>query len=174
MRPSSDAQGGTAGEHPAINATETVAGNPVPVIGYTVAYALANVVLPLLGLIFVVLARTYFLKSSYDIVSEHWFQDKVKNDVCQDFCRIAGRYPALLNTRVWKHTNLPRSGRTRIPSDGLPPKIAGSLKWWDENLRGLSIRLMSQLTTSEIIWRHASRPLPNGRTRQAMHLLPST
>ncbi|WP_158800671.1 aspartate-alanine antiporter [Acidisoma sp. L85] len=38
---------------PAINATEAVAGNPVPVIGYTVTYALANVVLPLLGPIFV-------------------------------------------------------------------------------------------------------------------------
>lgn len=38
---------------PAINATEAVAGNPVPVIGYTVTYALANVILPLLGPIFV-------------------------------------------------------------------------------------------------------------------------
>ncbi len=38
---------------PAINATEAVAGNPVPVIGYTVTYALANVVLPLLGPVFV-------------------------------------------------------------------------------------------------------------------------
>jgi putative transport protein len=38
---------------PAINATEAVAGNPVPVIGYTVTYAIANVVLPLLGPIFV-------------------------------------------------------------------------------------------------------------------------
>ena len=38
---------------PAINATEAVAGNPVPVIGYTVTYALANIVLPLLGPIFV-------------------------------------------------------------------------------------------------------------------------
>jgi putative transport protein len=38
---------------PAINATEAVAGNPVPVIGYTVTYAIANIVLPLLGPIFV-------------------------------------------------------------------------------------------------------------------------
>jgi aspartate-alanine antiporter len=38
---------------PAINATEAVAGNPVPVIGYTVTYALANILLPLLGPIFV-------------------------------------------------------------------------------------------------------------------------
>ena len=38
---------------PAINATEAVAGNPVPVIGYTVTYAFANIVLPLLGPIFV-------------------------------------------------------------------------------------------------------------------------
>ena len=35
------------------HATEAVAGNPVPVIGYTVTYALANIVLPLLGPIFV-------------------------------------------------------------------------------------------------------------------------
>ncbi len=39
---------------PAINATEAVAGNPVPIIGYTVTYALANILLPLLGPIFVV------------------------------------------------------------------------------------------------------------------------
>jgi putative transport protein len=38
---------------PAINATEAVAGNTVPVIGYTVTYAIANVLLPLLGPIFV-------------------------------------------------------------------------------------------------------------------------
>jgi aspartate-alanine antiporter len=38
---------------PAINATEAVAGNPVPVVGYTVTYAIANIVLPLLGPIFV-------------------------------------------------------------------------------------------------------------------------
>ena len=48
--------GAIAGQHastPAINATEAVAGNPVPVIGYTVTYAMANIVLPLLGPIFV-------------------------------------------------------------------------------------------------------------------------
>ena len=38
---------------PAINATEAAAGNSVPVIGYTVTYAIANVLLPLLGPIFV-------------------------------------------------------------------------------------------------------------------------
>jgi len=38
---------------PAIKATEAVAGNPVPVIGYTVTYAIANVLLPLLGPFFV-------------------------------------------------------------------------------------------------------------------------
>ena len=38
---------------PAINATEAIAGNPVPVVGYTVTYAIANIVLPLLGPIFV-------------------------------------------------------------------------------------------------------------------------
>ena len=48
--------GAIAGQHastPAINATEAVAGNSVPVIGYTVTYAIANVLLPLLGPIFV-------------------------------------------------------------------------------------------------------------------------
>jgi putative transport protein len=48
--------GAIAGQHastPAINAIETVAGNPVPVIGYTVTYAIANILLPLLGPIFV-------------------------------------------------------------------------------------------------------------------------
>ncbi len=48
--------GAIAGQHastPAINATEAVAGNPVPVIGYTVTYAMANILLPLLGPIFV-------------------------------------------------------------------------------------------------------------------------
>ena len=48
--------GAVAGQHastPAINATEAVAGNPVPVIGYTVTYAIANILLPLLGPIFV-------------------------------------------------------------------------------------------------------------------------
>jgi AspT/YidE/YbjL antiporter-like protein len=38
---------------PAIKATEAVAGNPVPVIGYTVTCAIANVLLPLLGSFFV-------------------------------------------------------------------------------------------------------------------------
>ncbi len=38
---------------PAIKATETAAGNSVPVIGYTVTYAIANVLLPLLGPLFV-------------------------------------------------------------------------------------------------------------------------
>lgn len=38
---------------PAINATEAAAGNAVPVIGYTVTYAIANVLLPLLGPLFV-------------------------------------------------------------------------------------------------------------------------
>lgn len=55
--------GAIAGQHastPAINATEAVAGNTVPVIGYTVTYALANVLLPLLGPIFVaVFASTH-------------------------------------------------------------------------------------------------------------------
>lgn len=44
--------GAIAGQHastPAIQATEAVAGNPVPVVGYTVTYAVANIVLPLLG-----------------------------------------------------------------------------------------------------------------------------
>ena len=48
--------GAIAGQHastPAINATEAVAGNPVPVIGYTVTYAMANILLPLLGPVFV-------------------------------------------------------------------------------------------------------------------------
>jgi AspT/YidE/YbjL antiporter-like protein len=48
--------GAVAGQHastPAINATEAIAGNPVPVIGYTVTYAIANILLPLLGPIFV-------------------------------------------------------------------------------------------------------------------------
>ena len=48
--------GAIAGQHastPAINATEAIAGNPVPVIGYTVTYAIANILLPLLGPIFV-------------------------------------------------------------------------------------------------------------------------
>jgi putative transport protein len=48
--------GAVAGQQastPAINATEAVAGNTVPVIGYTVTYAIANVLLPLLGPIFV-------------------------------------------------------------------------------------------------------------------------
>ncbi|OYV45660.1 MAG: hypothetical protein B7X10_05550, partial [Burkholderiales bacterium 21-58-4] len=38
---------------PAIKATEAAAGNSVPVVGYTVTYAIANVVLPLLGPLFV-------------------------------------------------------------------------------------------------------------------------
>jgi len=38
---------------PAIKATEAAAGNSVPVIGYTVTHAIANVLLPLLGPIFV-------------------------------------------------------------------------------------------------------------------------
>ena len=38
---------------PAIKATEAAAGNSVPVIGYTVTYAIANVLLPLLGPLFV-------------------------------------------------------------------------------------------------------------------------
>ncbi len=38
---------------PAINATEAAAGNAVPVIGYTVTYALANILLPMLGPVFV-------------------------------------------------------------------------------------------------------------------------
>lgn len=38
---------------PAINATEVAAGNTVPVIGYTVTYAIANILLPLLGPLFV-------------------------------------------------------------------------------------------------------------------------
>jgi putative transport protein len=38
---------------PAIKATEAAAGNSVPVIGYTVTYAIANVLLPLLGPMFV-------------------------------------------------------------------------------------------------------------------------
>ncbi|MDR3375322.1 MAG: hypothetical protein P4L98_16470 [Ancalomicrobiaceae bacterium] len=49
-------RGAIAGQHagtPAINATEAVAGNPVLVIGYTVTYAIANILLPLLGPIFV-------------------------------------------------------------------------------------------------------------------------
>jgi putative transport protein len=48
--------GAIAAQHastPAINATEAVAGNPIPVIGYTVTYAMANILLPLLGPIFV-------------------------------------------------------------------------------------------------------------------------
>jgi putative transport protein len=48
--------GAVAGQQastPAINATEAVAGNTVPVIGYTVTYAIANVLLPLLGPLFV-------------------------------------------------------------------------------------------------------------------------
>jgi len=48
--------GAIAGQHastPAINATEAVAGNSVPVIGYTVTYAIANILLPLLGPFFV-------------------------------------------------------------------------------------------------------------------------
>jgi putative transport protein len=44
---------------PAINATEAVAGNPVPVIGYTVTYALANIVLPLLGPLWVAAFAAY-------------------------------------------------------------------------------------------------------------------
>ena len=38
---------------PAIKATESAAGNSVPVVGYTVTYAIANVLLPLLGPLFV-------------------------------------------------------------------------------------------------------------------------
>ena len=38
---------------PAIKATEAAAGNSVPVVGYTVTYAIANVLLPLLGPLFV-------------------------------------------------------------------------------------------------------------------------
>jgi putative transport protein len=38
---------------PAIKATEAAAGNAVPVVGYTVTYAIANVLLPLLGPLFV-------------------------------------------------------------------------------------------------------------------------
>jgi putative transport protein len=44
---------------PAINATEAVAGNPVPVIGYTLTYALANIVLPLLGPLWVAAFAAY-------------------------------------------------------------------------------------------------------------------
>jgi putative transport protein len=44
---------------PAINATEIVAGNPVPVIGYTLTYALANIVLPLLGPLWVAAFAAY-------------------------------------------------------------------------------------------------------------------
>lgn len=50
--------GAIAGQHastPAINATEAAAGNTVPVIGYTVTYAIANVVLPILSPLFVAL-----------------------------------------------------------------------------------------------------------------------
>src|SRR3984957_447354 len=48
--------GAIAGQQPstpAIKATEAAAGNSVPVIGYTVTYAIANVLLPLLGPMFV-------------------------------------------------------------------------------------------------------------------------
>lgn len=48
--------GAIAGQHastPAINAIEAASGNPVPVIGYTVTYAIANILLPLLGPVFV-------------------------------------------------------------------------------------------------------------------------
>jgi AspT/YidE/YbjL antiporter-like protein len=38
---------------PAIKATEAAAGNSIPVVGYTVTYAIANVLLPLLGPLFV-------------------------------------------------------------------------------------------------------------------------
>lgn len=38
---------------PAIKATEAAAGNSVPVVGYTVTYAIANVALPFLGPLFV-------------------------------------------------------------------------------------------------------------------------
>jgi putative transport protein len=38
---------------PAIKATEAAAGNSVPVVGYAVTYAIANVLLPLLGPLFV-------------------------------------------------------------------------------------------------------------------------
>jgi len=53
--------GAIAGQHastPAINATEAAAGNPVPVIGYTVTYSIANVLLPLLGPIVVAVLGT--------------------------------------------------------------------------------------------------------------------
>lgn len=52
--------GAIAGQHcstPAISALVTQAGNSTPVIGYTVTYALANVLLPLMGPIVVGLVR---------------------------------------------------------------------------------------------------------------------
>ncbi|WP_019938321.1 aspartate-alanine antiporter [Bordetella sp. FB-8] len=60
--------GAIAGQHastPAINATEAVAGNTVPVIGYTVTYAIANILLPLLSPIFVALFAATHAISSY-------------------------------------------------------------------------------------------------------------
>ena len=55
--------GAIAGQHastPAINATETVAGNSIPVIGYTVTYAMANIALPLTGPFFVAAFEVLF------------------------------------------------------------------------------------------------------------------
>jgi AspT/YidE/YbjL antiporter-like protein len=48
-----DAIAGQQASTPAIKATEAAAGNSIPVIGYTVTYAIANVLLPLLGPLFV-------------------------------------------------------------------------------------------------------------------------
>lgn len=55
--------GAIAGQHastPAINATEAVAGNSIPVIGYTVTYAMANIALPLTGPFFVAAFEAIF------------------------------------------------------------------------------------------------------------------
>lgn len=60
--------GAIAGQHastPAINATEAVAGNTVPVIGYTVTYALANILLPLVGPVFVAIFSATHTIGSY-------------------------------------------------------------------------------------------------------------
>jgi uncharacterized transporter YbjL len=51
--------GAIAGQHcstPTISALVTVAGNTTPVIGYSVTYAISNIILPLLGPVVVVLA----------------------------------------------------------------------------------------------------------------------
>ena len=51
--------GGIAGQHcstPTISALVSIAGNSIPVIGYTVTYAVSNVLLPLLGPVVVVMA----------------------------------------------------------------------------------------------------------------------